>query len=104
MKYPLTLGLFEVCPPDALARCNNLDVVKTRMQGTKASQYKNTLDRFLNKSHCQRRVRSSFMPVVPRSGRVVSDKGIIFMSFETIQKTLRRTHLFQFVAIQRIEN
>jgi hypothetical protein len=44
------------------------------------------------------------MPCGAATGRVVSDKGIIFMSFETIQKTLRRTHLFQFVAIQRIEN
>jgi hypothetical protein len=34
-SHDATLGLFEVCPPDALARCNNLDVVKTGMQAPK---------------------------------------------------------------------
>ena len=66
---------------------NPFDVVKTRMQGTKASQYKGTVDCFrqiLQKEG----VRALYAGVVPRLGRVVPGQGIIFASFETIESFL----------------
>jgi len=68
---------------------NPFDVVKTRMQGTKASQYASTLDCFqqiLRKEG----FKAFYAGVVPRLGRVVPGQGIIFMSFETIQESLER--------------
>ena len=66
---------------------NPFDVVKTRLQGTKAKQYSGTLDCFqqiLRKEG----VRAFYAGVVPRLGRVVPGQGIIFMSFETIEAFL----------------
>lgn len=66
---------------------NPFDVVKTRMQGTQASQYRNTL-------HCFQQILGNegigafYAGVVPRLGRVVPGQGIIFMSFESIQSSL----------------
>ena len=57
------------------------------MQGTQASQYKNTLDCF-KQILSKEGVGALYAGVVPRLGRVVPGQGIIFMSFETIQKTL----------------
>jgi solute carrier family 25 citrate transporter 1 len=57
------------------------------MQGTKAAQYKNTMD-------CFRQIITNegfvalYAGVVPRLGRVVPGQGIIFMSFESIQSAL----------------
>lgn len=57
------------------------------MQGTKASQYKGTLDCF--RQIAKNEGMSAFYAgVVPRLGRVVPGQGIIFMSFETIQNGL----------------
>ena len=67
---------------------NPFDVVKTRMQGTKASQYANTLDCF-KQILSKEGVPALYAGVVPRLGRVVPGQGIIFMSFETIQSALK---------------
>ncbi|GKY93325.1 hypothetical protein MPSEU_000300100 [Mayamaea pseudoterrestris] len=72
---------------------NPFDVVKTRMQGTKAKQYKSTIDCFrqiLQKEG----VRAFYAGVVPRLGRVVPGQGIIFMSFETIESFLEKNVKF----------
>jgi len=66
---------------------NPFDVVKTRMQGTKASQYKNTLDCF-QQIISKEGIGAFYAGVTPRLGRVVPGQGIIFMSFESIQSWL----------------
>lgn len=92
-KRPMTplLGLLGGMSAGCFSTLGNnpFDVVKTRMQGTKASQYKNTFDCFrqiLNKEG----ISAFYAGVVPRLGRVVPGQGIIFMSFETIQQSLER--------------
>jgi len=66
---------------------NPFDVVKTRMQGTNASQYKGTLDCF--KTIIVKEGFGAFYAgLIPRLGRVVPGQGIIFMSFESIQSWL----------------
>jgi solute carrier family 25 citrate transporter 1 len=60
------------------------------MQGTKAAQYKSTLDCF-QQIIAKEGFASLYAGVVPRLGRVVPGQGIIFMSFETIQDSLERT-------------
>jgi solute carrier family 25 citrate transporter 1 len=68
--------------------CNNpFDVVKTRMQGTKAAQYAGTIDCF-KQVITKEGFGAFYAGVVPRLGRVVPGQGIIFMSFETIQSEL----------------
>jgi solute carrier family 25 citrate transporter 1 len=57
------------------------------MQGTKAKQYKNTLD-CLTQILKHEGFSALYAGVVPRLGRVVPGQGIIFMSFETIQNNL----------------
>lgn len=57
------------------------------MQGTQASQYKNTLDCF-QKIIRTEGIGAFYAGIVPRLGRVVPGQGIIFMSFETIQSAL----------------
>lgn len=69
---------------------NPFDVVKTRMQGTKASQYAGTLDCF-QQILTKEGIGAFYAGVVPRLGRVVPGQGIIFMSFETIQNALKKT-------------
>jgi solute carrier family 25 (mitochondrial citrate transporter), member 1 len=69
---------------------NPFDVVKTRMQGTKASQYSGTLDCF-RQIVAKEGVGALYAGVVPRLARVVPGQGIIFMSFETIEKMLQQT-------------
>jgi solute carrier family 25 citrate transporter 1 len=72
---------------------NPFDVVKTRMQGTKASQYSSTIDCFkqiLRKEG----VAAFYAGVIPRLGRVVPGQGIIFMSFEAIQESLVNFSVF----------
>jgi solute carrier family 25 citrate transporter 1 len=54
------------------------------MQGTKASQYKSTLDCFTQIVRGEG-FGAFYAGVVPRLGRVVPGQGIIFMSFESIQ-------------------
>lgn len=66
---------------------NPFDVVKTRMQGTKASQYKSTFDCF-KQIIAKEGFVAFYAGVVPRLGRVVPGQGIIFMSFESIQQSL----------------
>lgn len=66
---------------------NPFDVIKTRMQGTKAAQYKNTLDCF-NQILMKEGIAAFYAGIVPRLSRVVPGQGIIFMSFETIQEWL----------------
>jgi len=66
---------------------NPFDVVKTRMQGTKASQYSSTMDCF-KQIISKEGVAALYAGVVPRLGRVVPGQGIIFMSFDMIQVAL----------------
>lgn len=68
---------------------NPFDVVKTRMQGTAASQYSGTLDCFRQIFRSEG-VAAFYAGVVPRLGRVVPGQGIIFMSFESIQGFLEQ--------------
>mmetsp|Transcript_9005 Transcript_9005/g.15095 ORF Transcript_9005/g.15095 Transcript_9005/m.15095 type:complete len:295 (-) Transcript_9005:71-955(-) len=68
---------------------NPFDVVKTRMQGTKAAQYSSTMDCFTQILRNEG-IGAFYAGVVPRLGRVVPGQGIIFMSFETIQQTLEK--------------
>jgi len=90
-EIPLTpvMGLFGGMSAGCFSTLGNnpFDVVKTRMQGTQAAQYKNTLDCF------QQILRNEgaaafYAGVTPRLGRVVPGQGIIFMSFESIQSSL----------------
>jgi|UniRef100_K3WUR5 solute carrier family 25 citrate transporter 1 len=66
---------------------NPFDVVKTRMQGLHASQYKNTLD-------CVRQMiqKEGFLVfysgIVPRLGRVIPGQGVIFMSYDGITRVV----------------
>lgn len=69
---------------------NPFDVVKTRMQGTKANQYAGTLDCF-KQILANEGVGALYAGVVPRLARVVPGQGIIFMSFETIEQRLKQT-------------
>ncbi|KAF1334532.1 Tricarboxylate transporter, partial [Globisporangium splendens] len=68
---------------------NPFDVVKTRMQGLHASQYKNTLD-------CVRQMiqKEGFLVfysgIVPRLGRVIPGQGVIFMSYDGITRVVAR--------------
>lgn len=73
---------------------NPFDVVKTRMQGTQASQYANTFDCF-KQVLAKEGVGAFYAGVVPRLGRVVPGQGIIFMSFETIVSNLEKFTIFQ---------
>lgn len=57
---------------------NPFDVVKTRMQGTKAFQYNGTIDCF-RQILTKEGVASFYAGVIPRMGRVVPGQGIIFM-------------------------
>lgn len=68
--------------------------IKTRMQGTKAKQYANTLDCF-KQILSQEGVGALYAGVVPRLGRVVPGQGIIFMSFEAIVQGLEQFSIFQ---------
>lgn len=65
------------------------DVVKTRMQGLQASQYKSTLD-------CVRQMIRKEGPlvfysgVVPRLGRVIPGQGVIFMTYDGVTRLVSR--------------
>lgn len=90
-KMTPLLGLFGGMSAGCFSTLGNnpFDVVKTRMQGTQASRYKNTLDCF--KQIVAKEGFSAFYAgLVPRLGRVVPGQGIIFMSFETIQNSLQK--------------
>ncbi|KAL7498665.1 hypothetical protein ACHAWT_006519 [Skeletonema menzelii] len=73
---------------------NPFDVVKTRLQGTKASQYTGTFDCF-KQVLSKEGIGAFYAGVVPRLGRVVPGQGIIFMSFETIVSNLEKFTIFQ---------
>jgi solute carrier family 25 citrate transporter 1 len=72
---------------------NPFDVVKTRMQGTKAAQYSSTLDCF-KQIFAKEGIAAFYAGLIPRLGRVVPGQGIIFMSFETIQNVLEKNVAF----------
>ena len=90
---PMTplLGLFGGMSAGCFSTLGNnpFDVVKTRMQGSQAAKYRNTLDCFVQILRNEG-IASLYAGVVPRLGRVVPGQGIIFMSFETIQQMLER--------------
>jgi len=90
------LGLFGGMSAGCFSTLGNnpFDVVKTRMQGTKASQYANTVDCF-KKIVSNEGIAALYAGIVPRLGRVVPGQGIIFMSFETIQESLSRLNFFK---------
>lgn len=96
-EKPMTplLGLFGGMSAGCFSTLGNnpFDVVKTRMQGTQASQYSNTLDCF-KQIMSKEGIGAFYAGVVPRLGRVVPGQGIIFMSFETIQDNLSKLSIF----------
>ena len=57
------------------------------MQGTKAAQYKSTIDCF-QQIISKEGFGAFYAGITPRLGRVVPGQGIIFMSFESIQSWL----------------
>ncbi len=68
--------------------CNNpFDVIKTQMQGMRASQYKNTVDCFRQLLRDEG-VQGFYKGLIPRLGRVVPGQGIIFMSYDVIETKL----------------
>lgn len=73
---------------------NPFDVVKTRLQGTKAHQYVSTVDCF-KQILTKEGVGAFYAGVLPRLGRVVPGQGIIFMCFETIVSNLEAFRIFQ---------
>mmetsp|Transcript_14248 Transcript_14248/g.29753 ORF Transcript_14248/g.29753 Transcript_14248/m.29753 type:complete len:292 (-) Transcript_14248:358-1233(-) len=88
-KLTPIMGLFGGMSAGCFSTLGNnpFDVIKTRMQGTQAAQYKNTLDCF--KQILSKEGAGAFYAgVAPRLGRVVPGQGIIFMSFESIQTSL----------------
>lgn len=97
-EKPMTplLGLFGGMSAGCFSTLGNnpFDVVKTRMQGTEASRYVNTLDCF-KKILTQEGIGAFYVGVLPRLGRVVPGQGIIFMSFETIEQSLSELQFFQ---------
>mmetsp|Transcript_36988 Transcript_36988/g.78893 ORF Transcript_36988/g.78893 Transcript_36988/m.78893 type:complete len:292 (+) Transcript_36988:90-965(+) len=95
-KLTPLMGLFGGMSAGCFSTLGNnpFDVVKTRMQGTKAKQYGNTLDCF-KQVLSKEGVGAFYAGVVPRLGRVVPGQGIIFMSFETIVQNLEQFAIFQ---------
>jgi len=89
------LGLFGGMSAGCFSTLGNnpFDVVKTRMQGTKASQYAGTFDCF-KQIYAKEGIGAFYAGVVPRLGRVVPGQGIIFMSFESIQDFLEKQFTF----------
>jgi len=83
------LGLFGGMTAGCFSTLGNnpFDVVKTRMQGTKAAQYAGTMDCF-KQILAKEGMGAFYAGIVPRLGRVVPGQGIIFMSFESIQNYL----------------
>jgi solute carrier family 25 citrate transporter 1 len=73
---------------------NPFDVVKTRMQGTKARQYANTIDCF-KQIISKEGVGALYAGTIPRLGRVVPGQGIIFASFDTIVEHLETFPIFK---------
>jgi solute carrier family 25 citrate transporter 1 len=63
------------------------------MQGSQAAQYKSTLDCF-RQVLTKEGIPALYAGVVPRLGRVVPGQGIIFMSFESIQRWLEQFPIF----------
>lgn len=96
-ETPMTplLGLFGGMSAGCFSTLGNnpFDAVKTRMQGTHASQYTSTLDCF-RQILSKEGVGAFYAGVVPRLGRVVPGQGIIFMSFESIQNSLEENVAF----------
>ena len=69
---------------------NPFDVVKTRMQGTKASIYSSTMDCFVQIAKYEG-IGAFYAGVLPRLSRVVPGQGVIFMSFEGIQNAIAKS-------------
>jgi len=97
-QKPMTplLGLFGGMTAGCFSTLGNnpFDVVKTRMQGTQASQYASTIDCF-KQIISKEGAAALYAGIVPRLGRVVPGQGIIFMSFESIQDHLSTFSAFQ---------
>mmetsp|Transcript_16713 Transcript_16713/g.25112 ORF Transcript_16713/g.25112 Transcript_16713/m.25112 type:complete len:194 (-) Transcript_16713:941-1522(-) len=72
---------------------NPFDVVKTRLQGTQASQYAGTIDCF-KQIMAKEGFGAFYAGLIPRLSRVVPGQGIIFMSFEAIQNKLTKLGVF----------
>lgn len=73
---------------------NPFDMVKTRMQGSQAKQYANTLDCF-KQVLSKEGIGAFYAGVVPRLGRVVPGQGIIFMSVDIITESLEQFAVFR---------
>jgi solute carrier family 25 citrate transporter 1 len=69
---------------------NPFDVVKTRMQGSDAVKYKNTMDCFVT-IFKEEGPAAFYSGALARMARVVPGQGIIFMSFESIQSWVEKS-------------
>ena len=67
---------------------NPFDVVKTRMQGTRAALYTSTGDCF-SQIIKNEGFGALYAGLIPRLSRVVPGQGVIFMSFEAISNGIR---------------
>lgn len=66
---------------------NPFDVVKTQMQGSDANLYKGTADCFVQIMRNEGPL-GFYKGCIARMARVVPGQGIIFLSFETVQKSV----------------
>jgi len=71
----------------SVAANNPIDVVKTRMQGLEASQYKNSLDCFFSILRKEGPLYF-YKGVTPRLARVTGDVAIVFTLYDIITKAL----------------
>lgn len=71
--------------------CNNpLDLVKSKMQGLNAAEYKNMADCFVKVVKGDG-VLALWSGTIPRLARVVPGQGVIFASYETISQFVAKT-------------
>jgi len=86
----LLTGLFGATAGAASVFGNTpIDVVKTRMQGLDAKQYKNTLDCFI-KIFKNEGPRAFYKGTVPRLSRVCLDVGITFMIYDSFMELFEK--------------
>ena len=73
--------------PDCFRATTPVDVVKTRMQGTRSGAYKNTLDCFVQ-IFTKEGPLMFYSGGLTRAARVIPGQGIIFMSAEVVYHTM----------------
>jgi solute carrier family 25 citrate transporter 1 len=77
-KFVLIISVYATMP---------FDVVKTKMQGLNAKQYKGTIDCFIQTVK-KDTIFGLWKGTTPRLGRVCCSSSIIFASYEQVMKVL----------------